>query len=84
LICVRASGWVAPELSWIGHGLAMAGALANGLSLAAGRDGRGTAVTMAFGAVPPPDAPPGLEVLGAVALERDVWSWREWRANLPV
>jgi anti-sigma regulatory factor (Ser/Thr protein kinase) len=53
----------------IGHGLAMVGALAQTLDIGAGRDGRGTAVTMAFGSVPPALAPPGLEVLCALALE---------------
>lgn len=53
----------------IGHGLAMVGALVQTLDVAAGPDGRGTAVTMAFGPVPPPAAPPGLETLCALALE---------------
>jgi serine/threonine-protein kinase RsbW len=53
----------------IGHGLATVGALAQSLEIAVGRDGRGTAVTMAFGRVQPLDAPPGLEALCALALE---------------
>ena len=53
----------------IGHGLAMVGALAQKLDFASGRDGRGTAVTMAFGPAPAPAAPPGLELLCALALE---------------
>jgi anti-sigma regulatory factor (Ser/Thr protein kinase) len=53
----------------IGHGLAMVGALVQTLDVAPGPDGRGTAVTMAFGPVPPPAAPPGLEMLCALALE---------------
>lgn len=53
----------------IGHGLAMVGALAQTLDVARGSNGRGTAVTMAFGPVSPADAPPGLEVLCALALE---------------
>jgi hypothetical protein len=47
----------------------MVGALAHTLNIAPGPDGRGTVVTMAFGAVPPPDAPPGLEMLCPLALE---------------
>ncbi len=53
----------------IGHGLAMVGALAQTLDLTAGRDGRGTVVTMAFGSARPSVAPPGLEGLCALALE---------------
>lgn len=53
----------------IGHGLAMVGALVQTLDVTPGQDGRGTAVTMAFGSVQPPDAPPGLEALCALALE---------------
>jgi anti-sigma regulatory factor (Ser/Thr protein kinase) len=53
----------------IGHGLAMVGALAQTLDVASGSDGRGTAVTMAFGPPRPSDAPRGLEVLCALALE---------------
>jgi anti-sigma regulatory factor (Ser/Thr protein kinase) len=53
----------------IGHGLAMVGALAQTLDVACGPDGRGTAVKMAFGPVPPPVAPPGVEMLCALALE---------------
>ena len=53
----------------MGHGLAMVGALAHTLDIAPGPDGRGTVVTMGFGAVPPPDVPPGLEMLCPLALE---------------
>jgi anti-sigma regulatory factor (Ser/Thr protein kinase) len=53
----------------IGHGLAMVGALARTLDFGPGPGGRGTAVTMAFGADPPAAAPPGLEMLCALALE---------------
>ncbi len=54
-----------PDSPGIGHGLAIVGALAQTLDLAPSRTGRGTAVTMVFG----PDAPPGLELLCALALE---------------
>ena len=53
--------WLRQDSPGIGHGLAMVGAVAHALSIAPGPDGRGTAVTMAFGRVPPPAAPPGLE-----------------------
>lgn len=53
----------------IGHGLAMVGAVVQALDVTSGRDGRGTAVTMTFASGPPPDAPPGLEVLCGLALE---------------
>jgi anti-sigma regulatory factor (Ser/Thr protein kinase) len=53
----------------IGHGLAMVGALARTLDFAPGAGGRGTAVTMAFGPDPPTAAPPGLEMLCALAIE---------------
>ena len=53
----------------IGHGLAMVGALAQTLNIATGPDGRGTAVTMAFGPVPAAAAPPRLEMLCVLALE---------------
>jgi serine/threonine-protein kinase RsbW len=53
----------------IGHGLAMVGALAQSLDFARGPGGRGTAVTMGFGRVKPLNAPPGLEVLAALAIE---------------
>jgi anti-sigma regulatory factor (Ser/Thr protein kinase) len=53
----------------IGHGLAMVGALAQTLNIGPGPDGRGTAVTMAFGPVEPSVAPPGLETLCTLALE---------------
>ena len=58
-----------PDSPGIGHGLAMVGALAQSLDIDCGRNGRGTAVTMSFGRVQPPDAPPGLEALCALALE---------------
>jgi anti-sigma regulatory factor (Ser/Thr protein kinase) len=61
--------WLRQDSPGIGHGLAMVGALAHTLSIGPGPDGRGTAVTMAFGRVPPPAVPPGLEMLCAVALE---------------
>jgi serine/threonine-protein kinase RsbW len=57
------------ESPGIGHGLAMVGALALALDVATGRDGRGTAVTMAFGHAPALAAPPGLELLCVLALE---------------
>jgi hypothetical protein len=47
----------------------MVGALVQTLEVAPGPDGRGTAVTMAFGPAPPPTAPPGLESLCTLALE---------------
>jgi anti-sigma regulatory factor (Ser/Thr protein kinase) len=53
----------------IGHGLAMVGALAQSLDISLGFNGRGTAVTMAFGRVQPDEAPPGLEALCGLALE---------------
>jgi serine/threonine-protein kinase RsbW len=61
--------WLREDSPGIGHGLAVVGALAHRLSIASGPDGRGTVVTMAFGAVPPPAAPPGLEMLCGMALE---------------
>jgi anti-sigma regulatory factor (Ser/Thr protein kinase) len=61
--------WLRHDSSGLGHGLAMVGAVAQTLDIAPGPDGRGTAVRMAFGAVPPPDAPPGLEMLCSLALE---------------
>jgi serine/threonine-protein kinase RsbW len=53
----------------IGHGLALVGALAQTFDVATGDDGRGTTVTMGFGRVPMTEAPPGLEMLCALALE---------------
>lgn len=53
----------------IGHGLAMVGAVVQALDIAPGPDRRGTVVTMVFGAVPESDAPAGLEILCALALE---------------
>jgi hypothetical protein len=47
----------------------MVGAVAHTLDIAPGPDGRGTAVTMAFGEIPEADAPPGLETLCRLALE---------------
>jgi hypothetical protein len=61
--------WLRHDSPGIGHGLAMVGAVAQALSIAPGPDGRGTAVTMAFGRVPAPAAPPGLEMLCTLALE---------------
>ena len=61
--------WLRQDSPGIGHGLAMVGAVAHALSIAAGPDGRGTAVTMAFDRVPAPAASPGLEMLCALALE---------------
>ena len=53
----------------IGHGLAMVGAVVQALDVSPGPDGGGTVVTMAFGSVAAPAAPPGLETLCALALE---------------
>lgn len=53
----------------IGHGLALVGALAQTLDIAPASGGRGTVVTMVFGPSPPRAAPPGLEMLCALALE---------------
>jgi anti-sigma regulatory factor (Ser/Thr protein kinase) len=53
----------------IGHGLAVVGALAQSLEFAPGPGGRGTAVRMIFGPVPPSEAPPALEMLCALALQ---------------
>jgi serine/threonine-protein kinase RsbW len=61
--------WLRQDSPGIGHGLAMVGAVAQGLRIAPGSDGRGTAVTMAFGRAPAPPAAPGLEMLCALALE---------------
>ena len=61
--------WLRQDSPGMGHGLAMVGALARTLEIAPGPDGRGTAVTMAFGALPPPEVPPGLEMLCPLALE---------------
>jgi anti-sigma regulatory factor (Ser/Thr protein kinase) len=66
--------WLRQDSPGIGHGLAMVGAVARALSIAPGPDGHGTAVTMAFvtmafGRDPAPAAPPGLEMLCALALE---------------
>lgn len=61
--------WLRHDSPGIGHGLAMVGAVAQALTIAPGPDGRGTAVTMTFGRTPAPAAPPGLEMLCAVALE---------------
>ena len=58
-----------PDSPGIGHGLAMVGALAQTLDVAPGPHGCGTTVTMAFGSVAAAAAPPGLEVLCALALE---------------
>ena len=61
--------WLRQDSPGIGHGLAMVGAVARALNIAPGPDGHGTAVTMAFGRDPAPAAPPGLEMLCALALE---------------
>lgn len=61
--------WLRQDSPGVGHGLAMVGAVAQALTIAPGPEGRGTAVSMAFGRVPPPAAPPGLEMLCALALE---------------
>jgi serine/threonine-protein kinase RsbW len=61
--------WLRQDSPGIGHGLAMVGAMAQALSIGAGPDGRGTAVTMAFGRVPAPAEPSGLGMLCALALE---------------
>jgi serine/threonine-protein kinase RsbW len=61
--------WLRQDSPGLGHGLAMVGALAHTLNIAPGPDGRGTAVTMAFGRVLPPALPPGLEMLCELALE---------------
>ena len=61
--------WRHRDSRGLGHGLAMVGALAQRLDIAPGPDGRGTAVTMAFGRVAPSAAPPGLETLCGLALE---------------
>jgi anti-sigma regulatory factor (Ser/Thr protein kinase) len=61
--------WLRHDSPGIGHGLALVGALAHGLNIAPGPDGRGTAVTMAFGPVPPQTAPSGIEMLCELALE---------------
>ncbi len=68
---VDEGGGIAPrrDSPGIGHGLAMVGALAQTLAVGPGPSGRGTAVTMAFGAARPTDAPPGLEALCALAIE---------------
>ena len=57
------------DSSGIGHGLAMVGAVVQGLEIAPGPDRRGTVVTMAFAPLPPSAALPGLETLCALALE---------------
>src|SRR5262249_12481930 len=61
--------WLRQDSRGLGHGLAMVGALAHTLDIAPGPDGRGTAVTMAFGRVSPPAVAPGLEMLCSLALE---------------
>jgi anti-sigma regulatory factor (Ser/Thr protein kinase) len=58
-----------PDSPGIGHGLAMVGALAQTLEVAPGPNGRGAAVTMAFGPAHTLEPPPGLEALCALALE---------------
>jgi anti-sigma regulatory factor (Ser/Thr protein kinase) len=61
--------WRHRDSRGLGHGLAMVGALAQRLDIAPGPEGRGTAVTMAFGRVGPSAAPQGLEPLCGLALE---------------
>jgi anti-sigma regulatory factor (Ser/Thr protein kinase) len=61
--------WRRQDSPGLGHGLAMVGALADTLNISPGPDGRGTAVTMGFGRIPPATAPPGLEMLCRLALE---------------
>ena len=61
--------WLRQDSPGIGHGPAMVGALAHALNITPGPDGRGTAVTMAFGRASAPAAPPGLETLCPLALE---------------
>ena len=61
--------WLRRDSPGLGHGLAMVGALAHTLDIAPGPDGRGTAVTMGFGRLPPSAAPPGLEMLCGLALD---------------
>ncbi len=61
--------WLRQDSPGIGHGLSVVGAVAHALSIAPGPDGRGTAVTMAFGRVPAPATPRGLEMLCSLALE---------------
>lgn len=53
----------------VGHGLAMVGAVAEALDIAAGPDGRGTVVTMTFAAGRAPEPAPGLEALCRLALD---------------
>lgn len=57
------------DSSGIGHGLAMVGALVQRLEIGPGPARRGTAVTMAFGPIPTPTTPSGLEMVCALALE---------------
>jgi serine/threonine-protein kinase RsbW len=57
------------DSSGVGHGLAMVGALVQRLDIAPGPARRGTAVTMTFGPVPALSAPPGLEMLCALAVQ---------------
>jgi serine/threonine-protein kinase RsbW len=61
--------WLRQDSPGLGHGLAMVGAVAHTLEIASGPDGHGTVVRMGFGAVPPPEVPPGLEMLCSLALE---------------
>jgi anti-sigma regulatory factor (Ser/Thr protein kinase) len=61
--------WLRHDSPGIGHGLAMVGAVANALTIAAGPGGRGTAVTMTFGGDPALATRPKLEELCALALE---------------
>lgn len=61
--------WLRRDSPGIGHGLAIVGAVAQSLDIAPNPDGRGTALRMVFGPVPSTAAPPGLEMLCALALE---------------
>ena len=61
--------WLRHDSPGIGHGLAMVGAVAQALTIAPGSDGRGTTVTMTFGRGAAAAAPPGLEMLCALALD---------------
>lgn len=59
-----------PDSPGIGQGLALVGAVARSLDIAARTEGPGTVVTMSFAAAIDPPALPGLEPLCALALER--------------
>ncbi len=61
--------WLRQDSPGMGHGLAMVGAVAHGLDINPGPEGRGTVVTMAFGRASEPGPAPGLETLCLLALE---------------